>query len=145
MMRETSPRLAAKMADQRYLYLLGKYPQEVPGCGPWPLINTFSDEELKADLAVSQALRDEYDASTTEAAIGGGTIGGWIAQALRARPNLLQYPSRLDLASALCCSLASAHAHVAGLDPFKRGIGPRGDGPPGCFFGVEDLVGKQPS
>jgi hypothetical protein len=80
------------MADQRYLYLYGKYPQEVPGCGPWPLINTFSDEELKADLAVSQALRDEYDASTTEAAIGGGTIGGWIAQALRASPSLLQYP-----------------------------------------------------
>jgi hypothetical protein len=80
------------MADQRYLYLYGKYPQEVPGCGPWPLINTFSDEELKADLAVSHALRDEYDASTTEAAIGGGTIGSWIAQALRARPQLLQYP-----------------------------------------------------
>ena len=80
------------MADQRYLYLYGKYPQEVPGCGPWPLINTFSDEELKADLAIYHALRDEYDASTTEAAIGGGTIGSWIAQALRARPQLLQYP-----------------------------------------------------
>ncbi|MGO9761392.1 MAG: hypothetical protein ACLP1Q_09075 [Solirubrobacteraceae bacterium] len=83
------------MADQRYLYLLGKYPQEVPGYGPWPLINTYSDEELKDDLAVAHALRDEYDASTTEAAIGGGTIGGWIAQALRARPNLLQYPDGL--------------------------------------------------
>ncbi len=83
------------MADKRYLYLLGKYPQEVPGCGPWPLINTLSDEALKDDLAVAHALRDEYDASTTEAAIGGGTIGGWIAQALRARPSLLQYPAGL--------------------------------------------------
>jgi hypothetical protein len=35
------------MADQRYLYLLGKYPKEVPGGGPWPLINTFSDQELR--------------------------------------------------------------------------------------------------
>jgi hypothetical protein len=81
--------------DRRYLYLHDKYPQEVPGCGPWPLINTFSDDELKADLGVAHALRDEYDTSTTEAAIGGGTIGGWIAQALRARPQLLQYPDGL--------------------------------------------------
>jgi hypothetical protein len=78
--------------DERYLYLYDKYPQEVPGCGPWPLINTFSDEELRADLEVAHALHNEYDASTTEAVIGGGTIGGWIAQALRARPQLLQYP-----------------------------------------------------
>ena len=80
------------MADQRYLYLLRKYPQERPGCGPWPLINTFSDDELRDDLTVAHALRDEYGMSTTEGAIGGGTIGSWIAQALRARPNLLQYP-----------------------------------------------------
>ncbi len=80
------------MADQRYLYLYGKYQQEVPGCGPWPLINTFSNEELRGDLEVAHSLRDEYGMSTTEGAIGGGTIGGWIAQALRARPNLLQYP-----------------------------------------------------
>ena len=83
------------MADQRYRYLLGKYPQEVPGCGPWPLINTFSDEELREDLAVAHALRDEYGTSTVEAAIGGGTIGGWVAQALRARPQFLQYPTEL--------------------------------------------------
>jgi hypothetical protein len=80
------------MADQRYLYLLRKYPQEVSGCGPLPLINTFSDEELGDDLAVALALRDEHGTNTTEGAIGGGTIGGWIAQALRARPQLLQYP-----------------------------------------------------
>jgi hypothetical protein len=78
--------------DPRYLYLHDKYRQERPGCGPWPFINTLPDDELRADLGVSQELRDEYDASTTEAAIGGGTIGSWIAQALRARPNLLQYP-----------------------------------------------------
>jgi hypothetical protein len=41
---------------------------------------------------VAHALRDEHGANTTEGAIGGGTIGGWIAQALRARPQLLQYP-----------------------------------------------------
>lgn len=80
------------MVDQRYLYLLRKYPQEVPGSGPWPLTNTLSERELKADLEVAHSLRDEYGMSTTEGAIGGGTIGGWIAQALRVRPNLLRYP-----------------------------------------------------
>jgi hypothetical protein len=44
---------------------------------------------------VAHALREEYDPSTTEAAIGGGTIGGWIAQALRARPQLSQYSDGL--------------------------------------------------
>lgn len=83
------------MADPRYLYPYDKYPQEVPGCGPWPLINTFSDEELRADLEVAHALRDEHGMSTTEGAIGGGTIGGWIAQALRMRPRLLAYPAGL--------------------------------------------------
>ena len=78
--------------DERYLYLHGKYRQEVPGCGPWPFINTLRDEELKDDLAVAHALRVEYGPSATEGAIGGGTIGGWIAQALRMRPHLLQYP-----------------------------------------------------
>lgn len=81
--------------DDRYLYLLGKYRQEVPGCGPWPFINTLSDDELRADLDVAHALRDEYGPSTTEGAIGGGTIGGWIAQALRMRPSLLAYPTGL--------------------------------------------------
>jgi hypothetical protein len=81
--------------DQRYVYLHDKYRQERPGCGPWPFVNRLSDDELRTDLAVAHALRDEYDASTTEAAIGGGTIGGWIALALRMRPELLQYPAGL--------------------------------------------------
>jgi hypothetical protein len=80
------------MADQRFLYLLGKYQQEVPGCAPWPLINTFSDDELKDDLTVAHELREEYGMNTYDGAVGGGVIGGWIAQALRARPSLLQYP-----------------------------------------------------
>jgi hypothetical protein len=80
------------MADKRFLYLLGKYRQEVAGCAPWPLINTLSDEELKADLAVAHELRDEHGMNTSDGAVGGGVIGGWIAQALRARPHLLQYP-----------------------------------------------------
>jgi hypothetical protein len=80
------------MADQRFLYLLGKYRQEVPGCAPWPLINTFSDEDLRDDLAVAHALRNEYGMGTSDGAVGGGVIGGWIAQALRARPHPLQYP-----------------------------------------------------
>jgi hypothetical protein len=80
------------MADQRLHYLLGKYRQEVAGCAPWPLINTFSDQDLRDDLAVAHALRDEYGMTTPDGAVGGGVIGGWIAQALRARPHLLQYP-----------------------------------------------------
>jgi len=83
------------MADQRYLYLLEKYPQEFPGYAPWPLINTFPDEGLRGDLAVAHELRDEYGTSTVEGAVGGGVIGGWIAQALRMRPSLLQYPDGL--------------------------------------------------
>ncbi len=81
--------------DERYLYLHAKYRQEVPGCGPWPFINTLPDDELRADLEVAHALRDECGPSTTEGAIGGGTIGGWIAQALRMRPRLLAYPAGL--------------------------------------------------
>jgi hypothetical protein len=83
------------MADKRFLYLLTKYRQEVAGYAPWPLINTFSDDELRTDLRVAHALRDEYSMNTTEGAIGGGIIGGWIAQALRMRPRLLQYPTGL--------------------------------------------------
>ena len=45
------------------------------GCGPWPFINTLADDELRADLEVAHALREEYGPSTTEGAIGGGTIG----------------------------------------------------------------------
>lgn len=83
------------MADKRFLYLHKKYRQEAAGSGPWPFISTLSDDELRADLEVAHALRDEYGMTTTEGAIGGGTIGGWIAQALRMRPRLLQYPARL--------------------------------------------------
>jgi len=84
----------SEMADQRFLYLLDKYRQNVPGV-PWSLINTFPDEGLRDDLAVAHALRDEYGMSTPDGAVGGGVIGGWIAQALRARPNLLQDPAGL--------------------------------------------------
>lgn len=80
------------MADQRFLYLLEKYRQEFAGFAPWPLINTFSDDDLRADLAVAHELRDEYGMNTSDGAVGGGVIGGWIAQALRMRPHLLQYP-----------------------------------------------------
>ncbi len=83
------------MADQRFLYLLEKYRQEVPGYAPWPRINTFSDEDLRADLAVAHELRDEHGMNTSDGAVGGGVIGGWIAQALRMRPRLLQYPAGL--------------------------------------------------
>jgi hypothetical protein len=81
--------------DERYLHLHAKYRQEVPGCGSWSFINTLPDDELRAELEVALALREEYGPSTTEGAIGGGTIGSWIGQALRARPYLLQYPAGL--------------------------------------------------
>jgi len=80
------------MTDQRFPYLLAKYAQEVPGYAPWPRINTISDDDLRADLAVAHELRDEYGMNTSDGAVGGGVIGGWIAQALRMRPQLLQYP-----------------------------------------------------
>jgi hypothetical protein len=80
------------MADPRFLYLLGKYRQEVAGCAPWPRINKFSDDDLKADLEVAHALRDQYGMNNSDGAVGAGVIGAWIAQALRARPHLLQYP-----------------------------------------------------
>jgi hypothetical protein len=83
------------MPDKRFRYLLEKYHQDVPGCAPWPRINLFSEEDLRADLAVTNELRDEYGMNTPEGAIGGGVIGGWIAQALRMRPRLLQYPAGL--------------------------------------------------
>jgi hypothetical protein len=79
--------------DKRYFYLLEKYRQERAGFAPWPFINTLPDAELERDLAVATALSKEYDANTYEAAVGGGTIRGWIAQALRARPQLLGYPA----------------------------------------------------
>jgi hypothetical protein len=33
--------------------------------------------------------------NTPDGAIGGGVIGGWLAQALRMRPARLQYPAGL--------------------------------------------------
>ena len=83
------------MADKRFLYLLEKYRQEIPGCAPWLRINMLSDEELKADLEVAHELREAYGMNTTDGTIGGGVIGGWIAQSLRMRPRLLQYPAGL--------------------------------------------------
>ncbi len=41
---------------------------------------------------MARALRDEYGMATSDGAIGGGVIGGWIAQALRMRPRMLRYP-----------------------------------------------------
>jgi hypothetical protein len=83
------------VADQRFLYLLEKYRQEVPGYAPWPRINTFSDEELRTDLRMATELREARPTNTSESAVGGGVIGGWIAQALRMRPAMLQYPAGL--------------------------------------------------
>ncbi len=81
------------MADQRFLYLLEKYRQEIPGHAPWPRINDCSDGELEADLRVAAELREEFPTNTYENAVGGGVIAGWLAQALRMRPDLLEYPT----------------------------------------------------
>jgi hypothetical protein len=81
------------MADQRFLYLLRKYPQDRPGCAPWSLINAVSDEDLQADLRIAAELRETYGMNTSDGAVGGGVIGGWLAQALRMRPAMLQVPA----------------------------------------------------
>jgi hypothetical protein len=83
------------MADQRYLYLLQKYPQYRPGHAPWHLINPLSEDELRADIHIASELRDAYGMNTYEGAVGGGVIGGWLAQALRMRPDKLQVPAEL--------------------------------------------------
>jgi len=83
------------MADARFQYLLDKYRQEVPGHAPWPRINTVPDDGLQADLQIAHELRGTYGPNTREGAVGGGVIGGWLAQALRMRPALLQYPNGL--------------------------------------------------
>jgi hypothetical protein len=83
------------VADERFLYLLKKYPQEVAGRAPWPCINAIADEELRADLCIAAELRDSFPSNTYESAVGGGVIGGWLAQALRMRPAMLRYPAGL--------------------------------------------------
>jgi hypothetical protein len=75
--------------------LLEKYPQEFAGYAPWPRISAVSDEELRADLEVSHELRATYGMNTYDGAVGGGVIGGWLAQALRMRPARLQCPAGL--------------------------------------------------
>jgi hypothetical protein len=85
-------RYRVSVADPRFLYLLAKFPQEVAGCAPWPLINTLSDEDLETHVEITRELRDTYGMDTPAGAIGGGVIGGWLAQALRMRPLLLDYP-----------------------------------------------------
>jgi len=40
------------MADQRFLYLLQKYPQDRPGHAPWYRINLLSENKLRLDIQV---------------------------------------------------------------------------------------------
>jgi hypothetical protein len=82
-----------QMADGRFLYLLDKYRQDMPGHAPWPRINVCSENELEADLHVAAELREQFPTDTYEHNVGGGVIAGWLAQALRMRPYLLQYPT----------------------------------------------------
>ena len=49
-------------------YLINKYRQERAGLAPWPLINTLSDDELRADLRIALTVPEGV----------GGVIGGWI-------------------------------------------------------------------
>ena len=72
------------MAAERNLqYLIQKYRQERAGFAPWPFINTLSEDDLRADLRLALTVPDSP----------GGVIGAWLAQALRMRPYLLQYPA----------------------------------------------------
>jgi hypothetical protein len=81
------------VADQRFLYLLRKYPQDRAGYAPWHRINPLSEDELRADIRIANDLREAYGMNTYEGAVGGGVIGGWLAQALRMRPDRLQVPA----------------------------------------------------
>jgi hypothetical protein len=74
----------SSMGDAQYLRLLQKYRQDRPG-PPWERINPMSDVELHDDLQVANALQETYGPNTLESVIGGGVIGGWIAQALMIR------------------------------------------------------------
>jgi hypothetical protein len=47
------------------------------------------------ELAVSTTPGEFRPTNTSESAVGGGVIGGWIAQVLRMRPAMLQYPAGL--------------------------------------------------
>lgn len=58
-------------------------------------MNTVSDEDLRADLRIAAELRETYGMNTSDGAVGGGVIGGWLAQALRMRPAMLQVPAGL--------------------------------------------------
>jgi hypothetical protein len=69
------------MATERDL--IEKYQNERPGFALWRFINTLSGDEIRADLRFALTIPDGV----------GGVIGGWLAQALRARPNMLQIPA----------------------------------------------------
>lgn len=69
---------------EQYVELLGRYRQVESG-PPWHLINTRSDEQLRAELRCSEQLGDHFGPDTHEGVIAGGVIHGWIAQALRNR------------------------------------------------------------
>ncbi len=79
------------MADQRSLLA-----QEVPtgGSGLWAVavINTFSDEELRDDLAVAHALRDEYGTTRPRARSEAAPSAAGLRKRFERVPQLLQYP-----------------------------------------------------
>jgi hypothetical protein len=63
--------------------LIQKYRNERAGFAPWRFINTLSEDEIRADLRSALAMP-------------GGVcevIAGWLGQALRARPYLLEVPA----------------------------------------------------
>jgi hypothetical protein len=66
-----------------HVYLVKKYRQERAGFAPWRFIATLPDDELRADLQTAQSVPDGQ----------GNVIGAWLAQALRYRPLLLDYPT----------------------------------------------------
>lgn len=70
-------------ADDKLQHLTDTYRQERPGFAPWPFINTLSDDELRADIHIAGTVHDGR----------ADVIAAWLAQALRMRPNLLQYPA----------------------------------------------------
>jgi hypothetical protein len=69
------------MATERDL--IEKYRNERPGFAPWRFINTLSEDEIRADLHFALTIPDGV----------GGVISGWLAQAFRARPNMLHIPA----------------------------------------------------
>jgi hypothetical protein len=77
--------------DARYLDLLEKYRQVRPG-PPWERIEAWTDAELHGHLNTTRELREEFPPDTKEHVIGGGVIGGWIAQALMIRRFRREHP-----------------------------------------------------